>query len=374
MLEADQVGSAWRGLWDGFHTNTPNWSLMLPGQPYDGADPDGFLPREEIVRYVQRYADFTASPIRAGVSVERLQPTEDGFDLQTTDGPITARAVVVCTGSYQKAFAPPGAHSLPSGLLAIGTRDYRNPRSLPDGAVLVVGSGQSGTQIAEELRDAGREVILACGRAAAAPRRFGGHDLLWWARESGFLDQPLDALPSPAARLAANVTASGVGGGHDLSARTLQGKGVELVGHFAGYSDQQILFHDDLADSMAWSDERYLEVRGLIEGFCEQRGTDAPHLPDPEPFWSNAPTSIPAASMGAVIFAGGFRPDYTGWIDAPGAFDEVGFPIQHDGASTVVRGLYFTGVHFLRTRKSSLLCGVAEDAAVVAAGVAAGLR
>ncbi len=369
ILERDRVGSMWRGLWDGFCINTPNWSLVLPGHSYDGDDPDGFMNREGIVDYLDRYAHGAESPVREGVGVSELRPAEGGFRLETTDGPIAARTVVVCTGAFQRAFRPPGADGLPAGLLAIDTRDYRDPSSLPEGAVLVVGNGQSGCQIAEELIDGGREVILSCGRAAWAPRNVGGHDVVWWVLETGFFDQAVDALPSPAARLAANVTASGVAGGHDLHVRSLRAKGVTLVGRFAGCEGANIRFEDDLAASVAWSDERYLDIRRMIEELCAVRDIEDPGLPDPEPFEARAPDAIATARLGAVIFAGGFRSNYADWIDLPGGFDEMGFPVQRDGASSVAPGLFFAGVHFLRKRKSSLLCGVGEDAAIVADAV-----
>ena len=370
ILERDRVASMWRGLWDGFCINTPNWSLTLPGHAYDGDDPDGFLTREGIVGYLERYATSADSPVREGVGVTSLRPADDGFRLETTNGPIDARTVVVCTGAFQRAFRPPGAESLPERLLAIDTRDYQDPSLLPEGVVLIVGNGQSGCQIAEELVDADREVVLSCGRAAWAPRNIAGHDLLWWLLQTGFMDQGVDALPSPAARLAANVTASGVGGGHDLHARSLRAKGVTLVGRFMGRDGAEIRFEDDLVASMAWSDERYLDIRRMLEELCARRGIEDPGLPDPEPFDAEARDSIATTSLGAVIFAGGFRSNYAEWIELPGGFDEMGFPVQRDGASSVAPGLFFTGVHFLRSRKSSLLCGVAEDAAVVAGRVA----
>lgn len=369
ILERDRVGSMWRGLWDGFFTNTPNWSLSLPGHAYDGDDPDGFLTREGIVRYLEGYALAADSPITEGVDVTSLRPAHEGFRLETTDGPVDARAVVVCTGAFQRSFRPPGAEAVPEGLLALDTRDYQDPSSLPEGAVLVVGNGQSGCQIAEELADAGREVVLSCGRAAWAPRNIAGHDLLWWMLETGFMDQGVDALPSPAARLAANVTASGVAGGHDLHARSLRAKGVTLVGRFLGFDGGQIRFGDDLVASVAWSDARYLDVRRMIEELCVTRGIEDPGLPDPQPFEAEMPDAIATASLGTVIFAGGFRSNYADWIELPGGFDEMGFPVQQDGASSVAPGLFFTGVHYLRKRKSSLLCGVGEDAAIVAGGV-----
>ncbi|HEX6231389.1 MAG TPA: NAD(P)/FAD-dependent oxidoreductase [Actinomycetota bacterium] len=369
ILERDRVGSMWRGLWDGFCINTPNWSLRLPDHPYDGDEPDGFLNREGIVGYIEGYAQLAADTVREGVEVTSVRAIDGGYSLATSDGPMSAGAVVVCAGAYQAPHRPPGAAELPAGLLTIDTTSYRNPSELPDGAVLVVGNGQSGCQIAEELIEAGREVILSCGRAPWAPRRIGDHDVVWWAIETGFLDGTVESLPSPAARLAANVTASGVAGGHDLHVRWLRARGVTIVGRFLGCENGRIDFADDLAETAAWSDARYLDFRGLVSKLCEERGIEEPALPDPEPFIADAPRSIPTDGVGSVIFSGGFRHNFQSWVDVPGGFDVMGFPIQRDGASSAAPGLFFAGVHFLRTRKSSLLCGVGEDAAIVADGV-----
>lgn len=366
VLERDRTGSSWAGLWDGFHLNTPNWSVQLPGMPYDGQDPDGFMSRAEIVAHLQRYAD--GAPLREGIDVTSLEPAEGGFLLQTSDGTVRARSVVVCTGAYQRSVLPTGAEDLPAHLAPLDPRTYRSPASVPDGAVLIIGSGQSGCQIAEELLDAGREVIVSCGKAPRAPRRVGQHDLLWWGVETGFADQTMDQLPSPAARLAANVTASGVDGGHDLDARTLRAMGATLVGRFEGCGEGSVRFSDDLAESVSWADDRYLDFRDDVVRLCTERGLDVPSLPDPEPFDATAPRSIDLDALGAVITTVGFRPDY-GWVRVPGAFDDMGFPVQRDGASSVAPGLSFAGVHFLRTRKSSLLLGIGEDAGVVADGI-----
>jgi hypothetical protein len=237
--------------------------------------------------------------------------------------------------------------------------------------VLVVGSGQSGCQIAEELGHAGREVFLACGRAPWFPRRLGDRDLAWWANETGFLDAPLSSLPSPAARLAANVQATGTGGGHDLHYRTLRKTGVTLLGHFLGAEGRRARFARDLGESVAWGDERYAQLLGLVRKLVAARGLPVPETPEPEPFNGDAPEEVNLRGFGAVVFAGGFRPDYEAWVRCPDAFDDLGFPIHADGASTVVPGLYFVGVHFLRKRRSSLLNGVGEDAAIVARQIAA---
>jgi putative flavoprotein involved in K+ transport len=361
VLERGRVGETWRRRWDSFCLVTPNWSLRLPGHHYDGDDPDGFLSRDEVTAYLERYA--AKAPVREGVEVTALRRERDGFVLETSDGTIAADAAVVCTGAYPRPHRPPAADALPAGLMQIDVADYRSPSDLPPGPVLVVGSGQSGCQIAEELHESGRSVFLACGRAAWLPRRFGGHDLVWWALETGYLDA---VLPEPGARLWANLTATGAGGGHDLHLRTLHRQGVTLLGHLVGASGRHARFAPDLADSVAWGDARHLQFMGLVERLVAARGLPPPDVPPPEPFRPDAPEHVDVHGFGAVVFAGGFRPDYGRWVQCPGAFDEMGFPVHTDCESRAVEGLYFAGVHFLRKRKSSLLIGVGEDAAIVA--------
>jgi putative flavoprotein involved in K+ transport len=290
--------------------------------------------------------------------------------LGTSEGDIHADAVVLSTGAYQRPYRPPAAQTLPPDVFQLDAEEYENERGLPPGRVLVVGSGQTGCQIAEELHEAGRDVVLACGRAPWLPRRFGGHDLTWWADETGFLDTTPDSLPDPSARLFANVLATGRGGGHDLHLRTLHARGVVLAGHFLGAANGRLQFADDLAESVAWGDERYLQFRELARTLVARRGLDDEGLDDPEPFAATGPESLDAGEFGAVIFTCGFRPDYRSWLPWQDAFDEHGFPLHRDGASAVVPGLYFVGVHFLRKRKSSLLGGVGEDAAIVARQIA----
>jgi putative flavoprotein involved in K+ transport len=274
--------------------------------------------------------------------------------------------VVLSTGAFKRPYRPTVADTLPPGLFQIDVEGYRNEQALPPGTVLVVGSGQSGCQIAEELHEAGRDVVLACGRAPWAPRRVGDKDLVWWLHESGFLDAPVDSLPGPEARLFANVLATGHGGGHDLHLRTLQEQGVLLAGHFLGATETHVRFAPDLIDSVAWGDERYAQFTGLVRELVEKRGLDPPQLEDPAPFEADPPEQLEVSQFGAVVFTGGFRPDYSSWLPWPEAFDEFGFPIHEEGASKVVPGLCFVGVHFLRKRKSSSLIGVGEDAGIVA--------
>jgi len=370
VLERGRVGQTWRNRWDSFCLVTPNWTVQLPGHPYEGDDPDAFMPRDEIVALLASYAASFGAPLREGVEVRSIESDpEGGFQLQTTAGELHAASLVLATGAFQRPHRPAGAASLPADLLQIDVEDYRNPEALPPGRVLVVGSGQSGCQMAEELREAGRKVVLSCGRAAWAPRRIGGRDLVWWLSESGFLDAPVASLPTPAARLRANIVSTGHGGGHDLHLRTLRAQGVTLVGHFLGATGHVARFAPDLGESIAWADERYREVMDLVRKTSGARGLPTPEIPEPERFATSAPEQLSLTDVGAVVFAGGFRPAYRAWLPWADAFDDLGFPIQQDGASTVIDGLYFVGVHFMRRRKSSLLLGVAEDAPVVARAI-----
>jgi putative flavoprotein involved in K+ transport len=324
------------------------------------------MPRDEIVRHLERYA--ADAPMREGVEVDAVD-VADGFVLRTSAGDLACDALVVASGTYRRPHLPPAAETLPGGLHRLTTDEYRSPDGLPDGAVLVVGSGQSGCQIAEELHDAGREVVLSCGRAPWLPRRPGGRDLVWWALGSGFLDASVDSLPSPEARLSANVLATGRDGGHDLHFRVLRERGVTLAGRFVGADAGRAHFADDLAESVAWGDEAYRQLAGLFGQLARDRGLEPP-LPEPEPFDASAPASVELDRFGAVVFTSGFRPDYASWLPTQ-AFDPLGFPLHADGESTVVPGLFFLGTHFLRKRKSSLLLGVGEDATIVADRLAA---
>jgi putative flavoprotein involved in K+ transport len=367
VLEKEKVANSWEQLWDDFYLNTPSWSATLPGFPYEGEHSESFMSRAEVVNRLRQYARSFAAPVLEGVEVRQLEPTDRGFRLLAADRIVRARAVVVCTGAYQRSFLP-GSGPLPTHVAALNVRSYRHPKALPDGAALVIGGGQSGFQIAEELCEAGVETIVSCGKAAWAPRRIGGRDLLWWALEIGFLDDSVEGLPSPEARLRANLTASGNNGGHDLHARVLRARGATLVGRYLGSDGAVFRFGADLGESVAWGDARYREFADEILAMCRERGLDEPDLPDPEPFDESAPTEIEASQVGSVIYAGGFRPDY-GWISVAGAFDGMGFPIQEDGRSAAHPGLFFSGVHFLRTRKSALLLGTVADAPIVTGGI-----
>jgi len=369
VLEKNRIGSGWQQRWDSFCLVTPNWSVQLPGYHYDGDDPDGFMPRDEIVAYLGRYARSFDAPVKEGVEVTSVSKNGRGFTIDASDGQYRADSLIVATGAFQKPLRPLGSESLPSHLHAIDLGGYTNPEALPAGDVLIVGSGQSGCQLAEELHEAGRRVVLACGRAPWAQRRYGDRDLVWWLAESGFMDTRAEDLPG-AARLFANVLVTGHDGGHDLHLRTLQALGVSLVGRFQGANGATAHFADDLAENVAWGDERFGQIKQLTIDCAAKSGLDSPEVADPEPFAAEPTSEVDLSTFGTVFFTGGFRPDFASWLSWPDAFDDQGFPHQSDGTSTAVDGLHFVGLHFLRKRKSALLYGVGEDATVVADSIA----
>ena len=367
VLERGRVGETWRGRWDSFCLVIPNWTVQLPGGRYRGDDPDGFMPKTEIVDHLVAYAESFRAPVREGVTVTSLEPGEHGgFLLRTSTGEIRAKNLVLASGGYQKAHRPAAAAQLPASVHAIDAEDYANPIALPPGKVLIVGSGQTGCQLAEEISEAGRDVSLACGRAPWVPRRLEGRDTIAWLNETPFFDVGLSDLPSPQWRLLANPQMSGRRGGHDLNYRTLQAQGVQLLGRFIGATDGRLHFARDLAESVAFGDARWENNCELIRKACAARSVRAPEMAPPPPFVADGPESVALSDVGSVIFTSGFRPDYASWVRFPVAFDSEGFPIQQDGSSTVVPGLHFMGVHFQRKRKSATFLGVGEDATVLA--------
>src|ERR1700674_444099 len=210
VFESGRVAETWRSRrWDSFCLVTPNRFVTLPGAQYDGPDPDGFLPLAELIEYFQSWADSFDAPVKENSTLTKLEADGEAFLLTLATGPVKARTVVVATGAYQRPFRPAGAESLPTDVVQLFAEEYTNPAGLPPGAVLVVGSGQTGCQLAEELHESGRKVFLACGRCVWIPRRLHGHDMVWWLIESGYMDRTPDKLPSPQARFLGNPQATG---------------------------------------------------------------------------------------------------------------------------------------------------------------------
>ncbi|HEU0235732.1 MAG TPA: NAD(P)/FAD-dependent oxidoreductase [Candidatus Limnocylindrales bacterium] len=374
VLERDSIASRWRQRWNSFTLVTPNWTVRLPRGEYDGSDPDGFLPRDEIVAHLEQYAERIGAPVVTGIDVTEVTARNGGYRIATSDGPYDARAVIVATGTFQRPKRPPiGQPGL--GILDLHSSDYRSPDELPPGGVLVVGNGQSGAQIAEELHEAGRRVVLSVGRATRAPRRYRGRDVFRWLEAIGLLDRPVEALDSPAERFAANPHVSGKRGGHTLNLHRFARDGIRLTGRLTGIEGSVVRFAPDLAANLAASDEFANGLRSGLDEFIVKAGIDAPP-PDPADDYDGRDgfdqpetleLDLAAEGIGTILWSAGYAWDFS-WV-RPARLDEYGYPIQRaDYADS--RGLYFLGLHFLHRQKSGIFYGVGDEARAIAAHIA----
>jgi putative flavoprotein involved in K+ transport len=369
VLDRGQVGDTWRNRWDTFCLVTPNHLCRLPGFAYDGNDPHGFMSRDEIVRYVERYAASFGPPYRSGVDVRQISASSGPgrFDVATSEGSRKAENIVVTVGTHQYPNMPAWHENLPDGVTGLHTRDYRNPAQLPDGAVLIVGSGQSGCQVAEDLLLAGREVHLAVGNAGRIPRRYRGRDILDWDLATGHMEMPVEQHPEGTAiRFKPHPHLSGRDGGHTIDLRQMAIDGVRLHGKVLGVEDGALLFSGDLAETLDRIDDGCRAEMEGIDTFIEKNGLDCPPekiLPiDWQPSSETARLDPVEAGISTVIYATGFHFDF-GWIDLP-VFDERGYPRYRRGV-TDLPGLYFCGLHWMHTQGSGLFYGVGADAEFV---------
>ena len=289
LERADRPGAAWQQRWDSFTLVTPNWAFRLPGAEYTGDDRDGFMPRDEILRVFERYAASQELPVRFGVDVTAVEPLagRPGYLVRTVSADtggsdFEAQNVVVATGMYQRPKIPAFSSALPTDVLQLHSGQYRNPAGLPPGAVLVVGSGQSGCQIAEELYKSGRRVYHSIGSAGRAPRRYRGKDTYEWLVLAGFFDRTPDMLPSPKARFAPDPHLSGAGGGHTLNLHRFARDGVTLLGHLRGVTDGRLDVAPDLHESLSKADQFEAQLVKLIDGYIAKNGLDAPEERLPE--------------------------------------------------------------------------------------------
>lgn len=370
MEKASQAGHAWRQRWDSFTLVTPNWTFRLPGAEYTGSEPEGFMPRDEVIAAFERYVVDQRLPVAFGVEVTGIEPltSTPGYLVHTSTTTYRAHHVVMATGLYQRARIPSYAAALPSHVIQLHSEQYRNPAALPPGAVLVVGSGQSGCQIAEELGKSGRHVFLCVGGAGRAPRRYRGRDTYTWLAQAGFFDRTPDMLPSPMARFAANPHVSGAGGGHDLNLHRFAREGITLLGHLRSVADGTIVLAPDLYENLAKTDQVETMLLGMIDAYIERQGLEAPGDRPPvlrDGFTQPIVTELNIAQAGitSVIWAAGYDFDFN-LLKLP-VGDTAGFPRQTRGV-TNFPGVYFVGLPWLHTQKSGLLMGVAEDAAYIA--------
>jgi putative flavoprotein involved in K+ transport len=377
VLEKVKPGHAWRSeRWDSFCLVTPNWQCQLPGFPYDGPEPQGFMKRDEIVDYLERFRQQVDPPLECGVEVLRIAKDGAVFNVWTNAGSLTADSVVLAAGAYHTPIVPPFAKHIPSDVVQIQSRDYRNPQSLPPGAVLVVGSGQSGCQIAEDLHFAGRQVHLCLGDAPRSPRIYRGKDVVAWLDDMGYYDTPVEAHPDvDTTRDKTNHYLTGRDGGREIDLRQRALEGMKLYGYFREVSDGVCHFSPDLSQRLDAADEVYKGIRTLIDKYIVSAQLDVPTEPPYVPVWcpSVEPTelNLRLANVTAVVFCIGFRSNFR-FVELP-VFDERGYPRHKRGVSEAP-GLYFLGLPWLHTWGSGRMAGVGRDAEHVVRHIAENRR
>ena len=368
LEQADQAAEVWRNRWDSFTLNTPNWMTRLPGAEYNGDDPDGFIARDGVVAYFEEYIERFDLPVRYGVRVTSVKPIETGYLVRANEAEFEAANVVIATGLFQQPKVPPFSTNLPSQIRQLHTSEYQNPEALPPGAVLVVGSAQSGCQIAEELYQCGRKVYLSVSSAGRLPRRYRGEDITRRLFEIGFVDRPVDKLPSPKAKFAGSAHSTGKDGGHTINLHQFARDGVVLLGHIHSVQGDRIILAPDLKENLAKADKLEADIVKQVDEYIEINELDVPieTLPDLRDGYEAREIlelELEAAGITSVIWATGYKFDF-GIVKLP-AFDADGYPLQQRGV-TEFPGLYFIGLPFLHTFKSGILAGVGDDAAHVA--------
>lgn len=369
VLERARIAETWRTQrWNSFRMNTPNVQTVMPGDTYKGSDPDGVMTCDEFIALLEEFAERNNLPVERDSPVTHLSVGQEGgtYVVSTPHGPLRARNVVIASGNLNIAQRPNWSASLPRDLHQIDISDYRSATDLRKGAVLVVGSGNSGGQVADDLADAGRAVYLATSRTGRLPRSYRGKHIMVWLVDSGFLDVRREQVIQMAGRIPARGL---LGPQRTISLQSLGAKCVVLLGRMTGVDDQRHLtFANDLEENVRFADEASAKVKQYIDEFIARVGTAAPaaepdrgetiaaSLPTP-PIRSLDPVS---ADIGTVIWCTGFRGDFS-WVRLPGILDAQGQPVHEDGV-TWLPGVYFAGLDFLSTRKSGIVVAIAEEA------------
>jgi putative flavoprotein involved in K+ transport len=374
VLEKHRLGHEWRERrWDSFCLVTPNWQCRLPGFPYRAGDPKGFMVKDQIVGYLEAYARSFGPPLVEGAAVTGLRPEPGGgYAVTTSVGDCHAEQVVVATGGYHEPVIPRLAERFPDEIAQVHSAQYRNPAALPPGAVLVVGSGQSGCQIAEDLHLAGRRVHLAVGSAPRTARRYRGRDVVEWLEEMGYYAMPVTEHPlKERVRAKANHYVTGRDGGRDIDLRQRAREGMRLCGRLVGVRGGVLELAGDLRENLDGADAVAESIKNTIDKHLAAQGIDAPTEARYVPVWEPAEVErtldLGAAGVSAIVWATGFRADYR-WIEAP-IFDGRGYPVHHRGV-TSAEGLYFLGLPWLHTWGSGRFSGVAVDALYLAERIA----
>jgi putative flavoprotein involved in K+ transport len=371
ILERGRVGERWRSeRWDSFCFQFPNWTIELPGYKYQCEDPDAFAPSREVVRFLDGYADFLKAPVRCRVEVALLEPAADScrYLLTTNNGAIEAANVVIATGPYQLPVIPAMSAHVPNNIFHVHSTAYRNSSQLPPGSVLVVGSGTSGCQIADDLNQSGRQVYLSVGRHSRRPRKYRGKDYAYWVEALGTTEQIVDTVPEQL-RKGSEILLTGANGGYDVNLHAMAGHGIALLGHLQGINGSELILADNLTQNLARGDESLENFKQAVDDYITKNGLEFPSEREPA-VKSKVPSPVSRlhledAGMSAIIWATGFRCNFD-WVKLP-IFDDGGQPLHRRGV-TQSPGIYFLGLRWLYKRKSAFLrrSGPAEDAAYLA--------
>jgi putative flavoprotein involved in K+ transport len=385
VFERGRIGESWLSQrWDSFQLNTPSFMNVLPGLPYEGPAPDGFWRHDELVGYFQRYVDHFRLPVRAGVSVVSVEraENEEHFIVKTrtndqADESVLSRSIVIASGIQRIPRVPPLRSRLPHEVIQLHTADYRSPAALPPGAIVIVGSGQSGCQIAEDLLSAGRTVYLCTSKVGRVPRRYRGRELLEWWVDMGHLDVTFASLEDKSISRTPQPQISGLGRyGHTVSLQSLARKGAVILGRLVDLEGNTLVLSDEAAAHVRFADEFSQRMKDNIDAYLMKAQITPPAFQE-DP--ADAPDAQAAcvsplrrldlrlAKVSAVIWATGFTGDFS-WIHLP-VLDAEGKPIHKQGISSLP-GLYFIGFPWLISRKSGILYGIREDAQFIADAIA----
>jgi len=373
VLEKNRIAEAWRtSRWDSLVANGPAWHDRFPDKEFDDTHGDAFATKESVTRYFEDYATEHSLPIKTGVEVHKVTASEDGsgYVVETSDGTYRARNIVAATGPFQIPVMPPVVPQA-APVTQIHSQTYRNPEQLEAGAVLVVGAGSSGTQIAEELLRSGRDVYLSVGPHDRPPRGYRGHDFCYWLGVLG----KWEMKTPPVGREHVTIAVSGANGGHTVDFRLLAERGMKLIGMTKDYNDGIVSFHSDLVANIANGDESYLSLLAEADAYAAENALDVPEEPeakviDRDPDCVSNPileVNLAEANITTIIWATGYRQDFS-WLDVD-TFNENGNPSHHRGVSKVP-GIYFLGLPWLSMRGSSFIWGVYQDAKYLAEHIA----
>lgn len=373
VLERNRIAERWRSeRWDSLVANGPAWHDRFPGLEFDDIAPDTFPPKDRMAQYFEDYAKMINAPIRTNVEVRRVRRCEGrpGFIVSTSEGDIEAQRVVAATGPFQVPSYPDIVPENPA-ITQIHSTAYKNPGQLPDGAVLVVGGGASGSQIAEELHRAGRKVYLSIGEHYRPPRSYRDRDYVWWLGVLGKWDEiKIDAKKKHVA-----FAVSGYDGGKTIDFRRLGNMGITLLGMTKSYRDGVLEIANDLVENLKEGDRAYLEVLSEADAYVERNGIDLPPEPEawtiqPDPDCVTHPIhqlDLAESGIGTILWATGFKFDFS-WLEVEGAFRE-GMPFHKRGISAET-GIYFLGLPELTNRASSFIYGCWYDAKYIATHIA----